>query len=268
MSADSHNAKIQFDVVTLFPPTFDAISQHGITARALSNNIYALSLWNPRDFTADNHRTVDDRPYGGGPGMVMLAEPLEKAIQAAKARQQSAGIAVTKVIHLSPSGKPLTHEIVMQLAAEPGLVLLASRYEGVDQRLLDRLVDEEYSVGDYVLSGGELPAMVLMDAIIRQLPGALGDADSATEDSFVDGLLDCPHYTRPEEYAGSKVPEVLMSGNHAKIKQWRLKMSLQRTRDKRPDLLAARSLSKEESRLLKELDQEHDKKQEQVSYKG
>jgi len=272
LSIDSNkpafNCQIQFDVVTLFPQMFDAISQHGITARALNNNIYALSLWNPRDFTTDNHRTVDDRPYGGGPGMVMLAEPLEKAIQAAKARQQSAGIAATKVIHLSPTGKPLTHEIVMQLAAEQGLVLLASRYEGVDQRLLDRLVDEEYSVGDYVLSGGELPAMVLMDAIIRQLPGALGDADSAAEDSFVDGLLDCPHYTRPEEYAESKVPEVLMSGNHAKIKQWRLKMSLQRTRDKRPDLLAARSLSKEESRLLKELDQEHDKKQEQDSYKG
>ena len=237
---------------------FDAISQHGITARALENNLYALSLWNPRDFTTDNHRTVDDRPYGGGPGMVMLAEPLEQAIKAAKASQIAAGVLNPKVIHMSPTGRPLTHQIVMDLVAEQGLVLLASRYEGVDQRLLDQMVDAEYSIGDYVLSGGEMPAMVLMDAIVRQLPGALGDADSAIEDSFVDGLLDCPHYTRPEEYAGEKVPEVLTSGNHAKIKQWRLKMSLKRTRDQRPDLLAARSLSKEESRLLKELEQEHD----------
>lgn len=249
---------IQFDVVTLFPPMFDAISQHGITARALQNKLYDLSLWNPRDYTTDNHRTVDDRPYGGGPGMVMLAEPLEQAIQAAKARQVAAGVIKPKVIHMSPSGKPLTHEIVMELVAEQGLVILASRYEGVDQRLLDRTVDAEYSIGDYVLSGGELPAMVLMDAIVRQLPGALGDADSAIEDSFVDGLLDCPHYTRPEEYLGVKVPEVLSSGNHAKIKQWRLKMSLKRTRDQRPDLLAVRSLSKEESRLLEELKQEQD----------
>ena len=249
---------IRFDVVTLFPPMFDAISQHGITARALENNLYALSLWNPRDYTTDNHRTVDDRPYGGGPGMVMLAEPLEQAINAAKASQIAAGVLNPKVIHMSPTGRPLTHQIVMDLVAEQGLVLLASRYEGVDQRLLDQMVDAEYSIGDYVLSGGEMPAMVLMDAIVRQLPGALGDADSAIEDSFVDGLLDCPHYTRPEEYAGEKVPEVLTSGNHAKIKQWRLKMSLKRTRDQRPDLLAARSLSKEESRLLQELEQEQD----------
>jgi tRNA (guanine37-N1)-methyltransferase len=257
---------IQFDVVTLFPPMFDAISQHGITARAIENKLYSLSLWNPRNYTIDNHRTVDDRPYGGGPGMVMLAEPLEQAIEAAKARQIAAGVAKPKVIHMSPSGKPLTHEIVMDLASEQGLVVLASRYEGVDQRLLDRLVDEEYSIGDYVLSGGELPAMVLMDAIVRQLPGALGDADSAIEDSFVDGLLDCPHYTRPEEYMGTKVPDVLTSGNHAKIKQWRLKMSLKRTRDQRPDLLAVRSLSKEESRLLAELDVELNEKQEQDSH--
>ena len=257
---------IQFDVVTLFPTMFDAFSQHGITARALQNKLYDLSLLNPRDYTTDNHRTVDDRPYGGGPGMVMLAEPLEQAIQAAKARQVATGVIKPKVIHMSPSGKPLTHEIVMDLVAEQGLVILASRYEGVDQRLLDRMVDAEYSIGDYVLSGGELPAMVLMDAIVRQLPGALGDADSAIEDSFVDGLLDCPHYTRPEEYLGVKVPEVLSSGNHAKIKQWRLKMSLKRTRDQRPDLLAVRSLSKEESRLLEELDFELKNKQEQDSH--
>jgi len=239
----------RFDVVTLFPEMFDAISQYGITSRALQNNIYDLQFWNPRDFTTDNHKTVDDRPYGGGPGMVMLAEPLEKSIHAAKAAHASQNIE-SWVIHLSPAGKPLTHEKVMQLSKKQGLVLLTSRYEGVDQRLIDAEVDEELSIGDYVLSGGELPAMALIDAIVRQLPGSLGDSDSAIEDSFVDGLLDCPHYTRPEEYNGVSVPEVLTSGNHAKIKQWRLKMSLHRTRDQRPDLLAARPLTKEEARLL------------------
>lgn len=256
---------LQFDVVTLFPQMFDAVSRSGITARALERKIYELWLWNPRDFTSDNYKTVDDRPYGGGPGMVMLAEPLEKAIDAAKMRQRQAGVMASRVIHLSPQGAPLTHAKVMQLAGQPGLVLLASRYEGVDERLLMGLVDEEVSIGNYVLSGGELPAMVLLDAIVRQLPGALGDADSAAEDSFVNGLLDCPHYTRPEEYKGMKVPEVLLSGNHAKIRQWRLRMSLQRTREKRPDLLAARSLSKEESRLLKALEDEQALKQEQDS---
>lgn len=240
-----------FEVVTLFPEMFDAMTKHGITSRALQQNIYDVHFWNPRDFTTDNHKTVDDRPYGGGPGMVMLVEPLEKAINAAKAAQAKQNIEGW-VIHLSPAGKPLTHESVMRLSKKQGLVLLASRYEGVDQRLIDVQVDEEISIGDYVLSGGELPAMALMDAIIRQLPGSLGDSDSAIEDSFVDGLLDCPHYTRPEEYNGVQVPEVLTSGNHAKIKQWRLKMSLKRTRDLRPDLLAARPLTKEETRLLQE----------------
>jgi tRNA (guanine37-N1)-methyltransferase len=243
---------MQFDVISLFPEMLDALTQHGITARAFENKLARLRMWNPRDFTTDNHKTVDDRPYGGGPGMVMLVEPLEKAISAAK---EKAGTNA-KVIHLSPSGKPLTHEKVMELSQEKGLILLASRYEGVDQRLIDAQVDEEISIGDYVLSGGELPAMVLMDAVIRQLPGALGDKDSALEDSFVHGLLDCPHYTRPEEYAGKKVPEVLLSGNHAKIKEWRLKQSLALTRAKRPDLLAARSLTKEEARLLKGIEQE------------
>ncbi len=228
---------------------FDAITKYGITSRALQQGIYDVQYWSPRDFTTDNHKTVDDRPYGGGPGMVMLAEPLEQAINAAKVTQATKNIE-SWVIHLSPAGKPLTHEKVIALSKKQGLVLLTSRYEGVDQRLIDAQVDEELSIGDYVLSGGELPAMALMDAIVRQLPGSLGDSDSAVEDSFVDGLLDCPHYTRPEEYNGVKVPEVLTSGNHAKIKQWRLKMSLQRTRDIRPDLLAARPLTKEEARLL------------------
>ncbi len=239
----------KFDIVTLFPEMFDAVTKYGITSRALQQSIYAVQYWNPRDYTTDNHKTVDDRPYGGGPGMVMLIEPLEKAISAAKTAQQEQNV-VPWVVHVSPAGKPLTHDKVMQLSKKQGLVILASRYEGVDQRLIDAEVDEEISIGDYVLSGGELPAMVLMDAIIRQLPGSLGDSDSAIEDSFVDGLLDCPHYTRPEEYKGVKVPDVLMSGNHAKIRQWRLKMSLQRTRDQRPDLLAARPLTKEEARLL------------------
>jgi tRNA (guanine37-N1)-methyltransferase len=245
----------KFDVITLFPEMFDAITKYGITSRALQQKIYDVQFWNPRDFTTDNHKTVDDRPYGGGPGMVMLVEPLEHAISSAKVSQAEKNIE-SWVIHLSPAGKPLTHEKVMQLSKKQGVVLLASRYEGVDQRLIDAHVDEEISIGDYVLSGGELPAMTLIDAIVRQLPGALGDSDSAIEDSFVDGLLDCPHYTRPEEYKGVKVPEVLTSGNHAKIKQWRLKMSLKRTRDQRPDLLAARPLTKVEARLLKELDTE------------
>ena len=242
---------MNFQVITLFPEMFDAITKHGITSRALERKIYSLNMINPREFTTDNHKTVDDRPYGGGPGMVMLAEPLEKAIHAAKAVNAKA-----RVIHLSPRGTPLTHEKVMQLSQEKGLILLASRYEGVDERLLDALVDEEISIGDYVLSGGELPAMALIDAVVRQLPGALGDADSAIEDSFVNGLLDCPHYTRPEVYEGLAVPEVLLSGNHAKIREWRLKQSLLLTRAKRPDLLAARSLTKEEARLLKEIEQE------------
>ena len=247
---------MRFDVISLFPEMFDAITKYGITSRAFDKKIYVLHVINPRDFTQDNHKTVDDRPYGGGPGMVMLAEPLSQAIQAAKALNADA-----KVIHLSPCGKPLTHEKVMQLSQQQGLILLASRYEGVDERLLEALVDEEISIGDYVLSGGELPAMALIDAIVRQLPGCLGDADSALEDSFVNGLLDCPHYTRPEKLCldgkdNKSVPEVLLSGNHAKIRQWRLKQSLLLTRAKRPDLLAARSLTREEARLLSEIEQE------------
>jgi tRNA (guanine37-N1)-methyltransferase len=239
---------MNFQVISLFPEMFDAITKHGITSRALERKIYSLNVINPREFTQDNHKTVDDRPYGGGPGMVMLAEPLNHAINAAKALNIDA-----KVIHLSPRGEKLTHEKVMQLSQQQGLILLASRYEGVDERLLESLVDEEISIGDYVLSGGELPAMALIDAIVRQLPGSLGDADSALEDSFVNGLLDCPHYTRPEVYENKSVPEVLLSGNHAKIREWRLKQSLLLTRAKRPDLLAARSLTKEEARLLQEI---------------
>jgi tRNA (guanine37-N1)-methyltransferase len=248
----------QFDVVTLFPTMFEALTASGITRRAQERESYQLRLWNPRDFTSNNYRTVDDRPYGGGPGMVMLAEPLEKAIAAARQAQTAAGAEKPKVVYLSPQGRLLDHALVMELVTTGGLILLAGRYEGVDERLLRRQVDEEISIGDYVLSGGELPAMVLMDSIIRQLPGVLGDAESAEQDSFVNGLLDYPHYTRPEVYQGENVPEVLMSGNHALIQKWRLKQALGRTWQRRPELLAARQLTKEESRLLAEYQQEQD----------
>ena len=228
---------MQFDVITLFPEMFTALTESGITRRAFEQKKCALSLWNPRDFTSDNHRTVDDRPYGGGPGMVMLAKPLEAAIGAASTRQMREGLPKPRVVYLSPQGRALTHLRVMQMTAEPGLVLLCGRYEAVDQRLLARCVDEEISLGDFVLSGGELPAMALMDAVIRQLPGVLHDDASAVEDSFVNGLLDCPHYTRPELYEGMPVPPVLLGGHHAEIAKWRREQALAATAAKRPDLI-------------------------------
>ncbi len=239
-----------YDVVTLFPEMFSALSAFGVTGRAQERKLYELTCWNPREFAEDRHRTVDDRPYGGGPGMVMLPGPLEKSILAAKARQVESVGTAGRVIYLSPQGRPLNHQRVLELVEEPAVVLLCGRYEGVDQRLIERCVDEEISLGDFVLSGGELPAMVLLDAMIRQLPGALNDEDSAVEDSFVDGLLDCPHYTRPVNYDGMVVPDVLLSGNHAEIRRWRLQQSLGQTALRRPDLLAGRALSKEEFRLL------------------
>jgi tRNA (guanine37-N1)-methyltransferase len=245
---------MQFDVVSLFPEMFAALTQSGVTRRAHEQQRWNLSLWNPRDFTTDNHRTVDDRPYGGGPGMVMLAKPLEAAIGAAKQRQVALGLPAPRVIYLSPQGSPLTHAKVMQLKNEAGLVLLCGRYEAVDQRLLDKVVDEEISLGDFVLSGGELPAMALMDAVVRQLPGVLGDDASAVEDSFVNGLLDAPHYTRPETYEGVSVPPVLMGGNHAEIVKWRRQRMLEATASKRPDLItaarAAGQLSKADEKFL------------------
>ena len=246
---------IRFDCVTLFPEMFAALTDWGVTRRALEQALWSLALWNPRDFTTDNYRTVDDRPYGGGPGMVMLAEPLEKAIAAAKAAAQGDA----KVIHLSPQGPVMAHKKVMALAAESHLVLLCGRYEGVDERLIRSSVDEELSIGDYVLSGGELAAMVLIDAIVRQLPGALGDGLSAEQDSFVNGLLDCPQYTRPEVYEGEAVPPVLMSGHHARIERWRLKQSLGRTWLRRPELLERRGMSEVERKLLDEFKKELDK---------
>ncbi|MBI2317100.1 MAG: tRNA (guanosine(37)-N1)-methyltransferase TrmD [Betaproteobacteria bacterium] len=243
---------MRFDCVTLFPHMFAAVTDAGITGRALTQGLWEIALWNPREFASDAYRTVDDRPYGGGPGMVMLAEPLEKAIAAAKADAPGAA----RVIHLSPQGRVLDHARIVSLAAEARLVLLCGRYEGIDERLVMRCVDEELSIGDYVISGGELAAMVLIDALVRQLPGALGDEHSAEQDSFVDGLLDCPQYTRPETYRGEPVPPVLLSGHHAEIGRWRRKQSLGRTWLRRPELLARRGLSEEESGLLEEFKRE------------
>jgi tRNA (guanine37-N1)-methyltransferase len=243
---------IRFDVVTLFPEMFRAITESGITSRALVQKLWQLKTWNPREFAANAYRTVDDRPFGGGPGMVMMAEPIEVTLNAVKT---AAGTG--RVIYLSPQGKRLQHKRVMELSKETSLTLLCGRYEGVDERLLERRVDEELSIGDFVLSGGELAAMALMDAVVRQLPGALGDEASAVEESFADGLLDCPQYTRPETYQGLKVPEVLMSGHHENIRRWRLKQALGRTWLRRPELVEARRLSDEEKKLLDEFQREH-----------
>ncbi|MDE2118843.1 MAG: tRNA (guanosine(37)-N1)-methyltransferase TrmD [Betaproteobacteria bacterium] len=260
---------MRFDVITLFPEMFDALTQYGVTRRAAEQGKFVLQTWNPRDFTGDNYRTVDNRPYGGGPGMVMLAEPLAQAINAAKQARAQAGVAKSHVIHLSPQGRQLNHEVVKELLARgEGLILLASRYEGVDERLIRRHVDEELSIGDYVLSGGELAAMVLMDSLVRQLPGVLGDEASAQQDSFVQGLLDCPHYTRPEVFEGDGVPEVLLSGHHAEIEKWRLKQALGRTWQRRPDLLAQRQLTKQEARLLAEYQQEQASVQQEETQNG
>ena len=241
---------IRFDAITLFPEMFAAVTASGITRKALEAGLWRMQTWNPRDFTTDNYRTIDDRPYGGGPGMVMLAEPLEKAITAAKAAGGG------RVIFLSPQGAKLDHAKVMSLASERAVTLLCGRYEGVDERLIAKCVDEELSVGDYVLSGGELAAMALIDAVVRQLPGALGDGQSAVAESFAAGLLDFPQYTRPEQWSGEAIPEVLLSGHHELIRRWRLKQSLGRTWQRRPDLIAGRDLTKEELALLEEFRQE------------
>ena len=239
--------KIAF--ITLFPEMFEAVTAYGISGRAVKNGLVEVASFNPRDFTEDRHQTVDDRPYGGGPGMIMLIEPLRRAI--AEAKQWMDG--QVSVIYLSPQGKVLDQQAINQFAKKQNLILIAGRYEGIDERLVELEIDEEWSIGDYVLSGGELPAMVLIDALIRQLPGALGDGDSAGEDSFAEGLLDCPHYTRPEDYQGQEVPKVLLSGNHEKIRRWRLQQSLQRTQQRRPDLMDRLELNKEQRALLKEM---------------
>lgn len=236
---------MRFDVITLFPEVFRIVSEYGVSGRAVARGLVEIHLWNPRDFTQDPHRTVDDRPYGGGPGMVMKVEPLRAAIAAARAAAPH-----SRVAYLSPQGRLLDQAAMVEISRQPGWVLLAGRYEGVDERLIEHHVDEEWSIGDYVLSGGELPAMVVMDAVIRLLPGALGHDQSAQLDSHMDGLLDCPHYTRPEETAEGRVPEVLLSGDHAAIARWRLRQALLRTWQRRPDLIKRRGLSERERALL------------------
>jgi tRNA (guanine37-N1)-methyltransferase len=255
---------IHLDVVTLFPEMFEAITGSGITQRARDRGFYQLVLWNPRDFSTNAYRSVDDRPYGGGPGMVMMAQPLSKAMASARQRQLSCGARRTRTIYLSPQGRPLTQKIVEELGQLEGLVLLAGRYEGVDERLLQTVVQDQISIGDYVLSGGELPAMVLMDALIRRIPGVLNDAESAQQDSFEEGLLDFPHYTRPELYQGEPVPAVLLSGHHVEIARWRMKQALGRTWERRPDLLAKLKLSADQAVLLEEYKAERNQTQELI----
>jgi tRNA (guanine37-N1)-methyltransferase len=236
-------------LITLFPEMFAAVTDYGISSRSVKEGLLEIASYNPRDFTEDRHQTVDARPYGGGPGMVMMIEPLRRAISAAREWTDENPL----VVYLSPQGKVLNQVAVNGFASQQSLILIAGRYEGIDERLIQMEVDEEWSIGDYVLSGGELPAMVLIDALIRQIPGALGHQDSADQDSFANGLLDCPHFTRPEQQDGQQVPEVLLSGDHERIRRWRLQQSLVRTQQRRPDLLDRLELNKEQQALLKEV---------------
>ena len=240
-------------IITLFPEMFKAITEFGVTGRAVKHNLLQVRCYNPRDFTHDKHKTVDDRPYGGGPGMLMMVQPLRDAIHSAKT---DAGDGV-KVIYLSPQGRKLEQAGVKELSLNSKMILVCGRYEGIDERLIQSEIDEEWSVGDYVLTGGELPAMTLIDAVARFIPGVLGKQESAQEDSFADGLLDCPHYTRPEVLDGLTVPPVLMSGNHAEIRKWRLKQSLERTWLRRPELLESLALTDEQRKLLQLVQAEH-----------
>ncbi|GAB3279188.1 tRNA (guanosine(37)-N1)-methyltransferase TrmD [Parahaliea aestuarii] len=237
-------------LVSLFPEMFDAVTEHGVTGRAVKQGLVSVSHSNPRDYTVDRHRTVDDRPYGGGPGMLMKIDPLQQAIAAAREQAERDGGAKAHVVYLSPQGRRFDHRRAVELADKAALILVAGRYEGVDERLIETEVDEELSIGDYVLTGGELAAMVVIDAVTRQLPGVLGHEASAEEDSYANGLLDCPHYTRPEHFEGRAVPEVLLSGDHEKIRRWRLKQALGRTLERRPDLLEGRAMTPEEEELL------------------
>jgi len=245
---------MRIEVVTLFPEMFQAITDYGISSRALKNDLLQLGFQNPRDYATDRHRTVDDRPYGGGPGMVMMVPPLREAIRRAREKAGSA----SRVIYLSPQGRKLDQAGLVDLSERTGLVMVCGRYEGVDERLIRNEIDEEWSIGDYVLSGGELAAMVLIDGLIRLLPGALGHEDSAELDSFSDGLLDYPHYTRPETVDGEAVPEVLLSGDHAAIERWRQKQALGRTWLRRPELLNDLELDQEQQNLLAEFIREHE----------
>lgn len=251
---------MRFDVVSLFPDMFSVVRDAGVTGRAHNQQLWSLNTWNPRDFTHDVHRTVDDRPYGGGPGMVMLAQPLEQAVCAARESRQAAGHqGDCPVMLMSPTGRPLNQSLAQELASGPGAILVCGRYEGIDQRFVDRCVTHEVSLGDFVLSGGEIAALAIMDSAVRLLPGALNHADSALEDSFntrLTGLLDSPHYTRPENYQGRSVPPALLSGHHINIARWRREQSLALTAARRPDLIqAARQagvLSKADEAFLKQ----------------
>jgi len=236
---------------------FDAITQYGVTGRAVTRDIMSLDYWNPRDFTEDKHRTVDDRPYGGGPGMVMKVEPLQGAIDAAKSKLGSK----TKVAYLSPQGRKLDQQGLQDLAVRESMIFVAGRYEGIDERLIENSIDEEWSIGDYVLSGGELAAMVMIDGLARLLPGVLGDKESALQDSFMEGVLDYPHYTRPERLLRQSVPSVLLGGNHEAIRKWRLKQSLGRTWLRRPDLLVMDLLTNEQKALLEQFIAEFDRQE-------
>jgi len=246
---------MRIEVVSLFPEMIEDALRHGVVGRGLKRELWSLRCWNPRDYVHDRHGTVDDRPYGGGPGMVMLAEPLEAAIAAAQGAVAEATGERAQVVLMSPQGVALTHARLVDWARLPAMIVVAGRYEGIDERVLDS-VDVEASVGDFVVSGGELPALLLIDGVVRQLPGVLNDAQSNVQDSYVDGLLDCPHYTRPETYRGRTVPAVLLSGNHAEIARWRLKQALGRTWLRRPELLQDRAMSAEEKQLLDEFRRE------------
>ena len=240
---------MRFDVVSLFPEMVSDAAGYGVTGRAIERGLVGLSIWNPRDYTHDKHRTVDDRPYGGGPGMVMKCQPLLDAVNAAK---QHKVFATRKVVYLSPQGRLISQELLQDASRCEQLILVAGRYEGIDERFIQNVCDEEWSLGDYVISGGELAALIVIDAVTRLIPGVLGDEESAKQDSHVDGLLDCPHYTRPERDEFGDVPEVLLGGNHAEINRWRMKQALGRTWLKRPDLLEKITLSAEQDALLKE----------------
>jgi len=255
---------MRVDVVTLFPEMVETLIRFGVTGRAVERGLLTVATWDPRDETHDRHRTVDDRPYGGGPGMVMKVQPLRDTLRRARAAVEQPG----KTIYLSPQGRPLTQEGVRELAAEPRLILLAGRYEGIDERLIEAEVDEEWSIGDYVLSGGELAALVVIDAVARLLPGALNDGESAEQDSFMDGLLDCPHYTRPDEIEGRRVPAVLLSGDHAAIARWRRRQALGRTWLRRPDLLARQTLDRQDRVLLDEFIRDYREKTENAGAAG
>ncbi|MEF3073465.1 tRNA (guanosine(37)-N1)-methyltransferase TrmD [Methylobacter sp. Wu1] len=239
---------MRFDVVTLFPDMVTAAASYGVTGRAIERDIVRLLVWNPRDYTHDRHKTVDDRPYGGGPGMVMKYQPLHDAVCDAK----QAGTGSAKVVYLSPQGKPITQALLSEACNVPQLILVAGRYEGIDERFVELDCDDEWSIGDYVISGGELAALIVIDAVTRLLPGVLGDEDSALQDSHMNGLLDYPHFTRPEQLEGHSVPEVLLGGNHADINRWRMKQALGRTWLRRPDLLKKMNLNAEQEKLLNE----------------